>query len=101
MVTAAASLGARLFLPESLSTHVGWTIRKGYDFPDQTLRQLETWGMILSVIPEDSCPSTRGQLKYLDSTFASNASAPMRLECWRPDHAFTIQPRLSNISLQL
>lgn len=71
MVTSTASLGARLFSPKNLSTQVGWTIRKGHDFPAETLRQLETWGMTLSVIQEDKCPSTRGQLKYLDSTFAT------------------------------
>ena len=75
-----ASLGARLFLPKNLSTQVGWTIRTGYDFPQRTLRELETWGMTLSVIQEKGCLSTRGQLKYLDSTFASNASTSTRRE---------------------
>ena len=79
-MTGIASLGARLFLPKNLSTQVGWTIRTGYDFPQQTLRELETWGMTLSVIQEKRCLSTRGQLKYLDSTFASNASTSTRLE---------------------
>lgn len=80
ILTGTASLGARLFLPKTLSTRVGWTIRTGYDFPIRTLRQLETWGITLSVVQEDKCPSTRGQLKYLDSTFASNASTSVRQE---------------------
>lgn len=75
-----ASLGARLFSPKHLSTQVGWTIRKGYDFPAETLRRLNTWGMTLSIIQEDGCPSTRGQLEYIDSTFASNGSTLPRLE---------------------
>lgn len=70
-MTGTASLGARFFLPSSQSTQVGWAIRTGYDFPTQTLRQLESWGMTLSVIQENGCPSTRGQLKYLDQTLAS------------------------------
>lgn len=100
MVTSTASLGARLFCPKHLSSQVGWTIRKGHDFPAETLRQLETWGMTLSVIQEDTCPSTRGQLKYLDSTFASNASTLTRLQRWGSDNRFTIQRSLSNTSLQ-
>ena len=79
-MTSTASLGARLFLPGSLSTQVGWGIRTGYDFPAQTLRQLKTWDMTVLVIEENRCPSTRGQLKYLDSTFASNVSISTRLE---------------------
>ena len=75
-----ASLGARLFSPKHLSSQVGWTIRKGYDFPAENLRQLETWGMTLSIIQEENSPSTRGQLEYLDSTFASNDSTLIRLE---------------------
>lgn len=101
VTTGTATLGARLFFPKTLSTRVGWTIRTGYDFPIQTLRQLETWGITLSVIQENKCPSTRGQLKYLDSTFASNASTSARQECWRSDYAFTIQPNSSNTPLQL
>lgn len=78
MITNTASLGARLLSPKS-STQVGWTIRKGYDFPPEITRQLETWGLTLSIIQENECPSTRGQLKYLDSTLASNPSAFTRL----------------------
>ncbi len=80
MMMATASLGARLFSPKNLSSQVGWTVRKGYDFPIQPLRRLETWGMTLSVIQEDECLSTRGELKYLDSTFASSTSTLTRLE---------------------
>ena len=80
-VTSVASLGARLFSPKNLSPKVGWTIRKGDDFPAEALRQLETWGLTLSVIQEHTSPSTRGQLKYLDSTFASIAFKSTRLEC--------------------
>lgn len=68
-----ASLGARLFCPKKLSTQVGWTIRTGHDFPAETLKQLESWGMTLSVIQESKYPSTRGQLKYLDPTFATKS----------------------------
>lgn len=100
MVTSTASLGARLFCPKNLSTQIGWTIRKGHDFPAETLRQIETWGMTLSVIQEDACLSTRGQLKYLDSTFASNASTLTTLQRWASDNTFTIQRSLSNTSLQ-
>ena len=85
IMTGTASLGARLFSPKSLSTQVGWTIRKGYDFPAQNLKELETWGMILSVLHEEGCPSTRGELKYLDSTLASNVFASTRLERWGSD----------------
>ena len=79
-MTGTASLGARLFLPGSRSTQVGWAIRTGYDFPTQTLRQLESWGMTLSVIQENGCPSTRGQLKYLDQTLASCVSTSSKPE---------------------
>ena len=99
-MTSTASLGARLFCPKNLSTQVGWTIRKGHDFPAQTLRQIETWGMTLSVIQENTCPSTRGQLKYLDSTLASNASTLTRLQRRASDNTFTIQRSLSNTLLQ-
>ena len=80
MITGAASLGARLFAPNDRATQIGWTIRKGYDFPSQSLKQLENWGMTLSVIREDECLSTRGELKYLDSTFASISFKSSRLK---------------------
>ena len=98
-MTGTASLGARLFFAKNLSTQVGWTIRKGYDFPAETFKQLETWGMTLSIIQENERPSTRGQLIYLDSTLASNASLSTGLER-RGDSRFTIQPKSSNTSLQ-
>ena len=79
-MTGTASLGARFFLPGSQSTQVGWAIRTGYDFPTQTLRQLESWGMTLSVIQENGCPSTRGKLKYLDQTLASTVSTSSKPE---------------------
>lgn len=100
MITIAASLGARLFSPKNLSTQVGWTIRKGYDFPPESLTQLETWGLSLSVIQEDTCLSTRGQLKYLDSSFSSNPSAFTRLESLGSDRRNVIQPNPLNTSLQ-
>ena len=100
MITSTASLGARLFSPKNHSTQVAWTIRKGYDFPTEVLRQLETWGMRLSVIQENTCPSTRGQLKYLDPTLASNASTSTRLQHRRSDNRFTIQPNPSSTPLQ-
>ena len=80
LITSTASLGARLLSPGNLSSQVGWTIRKGHDFPPESLKQLETWDLTLSIIHEDRCLSTRGQLNYLDSTLASNASAFTRLE---------------------
>ena len=93
-MTGIASLGARLFLPKNLSTQVGWTIRTGYDFPAQTLRQLGTWGLLLSVIQENTCPSTRGQLKYLDSTFASSTSTSMTIERLASDYMYHFSQRL-------
>ena len=100
MMTSTASLGARLFSPKNQSTQVGWTIRKGHDFPAETLRQLETWGMTLSVIQENGRRSTRGQLKYLDPAFASNASTSTRLQRWGSDNRLIIQPNPSNTPLQ-
>ena len=80
MVTSIATLGARLFSPKKLSAQVGWAIRKGHDFPDETMRQLENWGATLTIIQEETSLSTRSQLKYLDSTLASTASKSARLE---------------------
>ena len=95
-VTSIATLGARLFSPKEHSTQVGWAIRKGHDFPDETMKQLEDWGATLTIIQEDTSLSTRGQLKYLDSTFASTASKSARLERRASDHIPTIQPNPSN-----
>ena len=95
-VTSIATLGARLFSPKEHSPQVGWAIRKGHDFPDETMRQLEDWGATLAIIQEDTSLSTRGQLKYLDSTFASTASKSARLECRASDNTPTVQPNPSN-----
>lgn len=69
-----ASLGARLFSPKYLWTQVGYTVRQGHDFPLQTSRLLETWGITLSIIQEDDRLSTRGELCYLDQSLASKSN---------------------------
>jgi len=68
-----ASLGARLFSPGESSTQIGYTVRQGYDFPPGTSRLLEIWGITLSVIREDDCLSTRGELHYLDPSLSSTS----------------------------
>ena len=95
-VTCIATRGARLFSPKEHSAQVGWAIRKGHDFPDETMKQLENWGATLTIIQEDTSPSTRSQLKYLDSTFASTASKSARLERRASDYVPTVQPNPSN-----
>lgn len=95
-VTSIATLGARLFSPKERSAQVGWAIRKGHDFPDETMKQLEDWGATLAIIQENTSLSTRSQLKYLDSTFASTASKSARLERHASDYIPTVQPNPSN-----
>ena len=95
-VTSIATLGARLFSPKEHSAQVGWAIRKGNDFPDETMGQLEDWGATLTIIQEDTSLSTRCQLNYLDSTFASTASKSARLERRASDYIPTVQPNPPN-----
>lgn len=71
-----ASLGARLCCPKQLSTQAGYTVRQGHDFPLQTSRLLESWGITLSIIQEEDRLSTRGELCYLDQSLDSKSNLP-------------------------
>ena len=95
-VTSIATLGARLFSPKEYSAQVGWAVRKGYDCPDETMRQLENWGATLTIIQEETSLSTRCQFKYLDSTLASTASESARLGRRASDYIPIVQPNPPN-----
>ncbi|KAJ0423931.1 Ribokinase-like protein [Aspergillus carlsbadensis] len=64
-----ATLGARLFLPRPASRSVGWMLHVGYDFPECTRESLEKWDVRLVIDKENEMTSTRGLLKYMDTTF--------------------------------
>lgn len=64
-----ASLGSRLFLPESLSHSLGWMVHVGGDFPESVEDKLRGWNSTLVIQKETDSPSTRGLLEYKDSTF--------------------------------
>ncbi|KAG2415721.1 hypothetical protein HFD88_006912 [Aspergillus terreus] len=64
-----ATLGARLFLPGALSSHIGWMLHIGNDFPKSIQARLESWNTMLRVEKESNKPSTRGLLVYKDTTF--------------------------------
>ncbi|KAL4942739.1 hypothetical protein BDV06DRAFT_191558, partial [Aspergillus oleicola] len=68
-----ATLGARLFLPASLSSSLGLVLRVGNDFPSETSNALESWDATLVVEKETDKPSTRGLLEYKDTTFGPKA----------------------------
>ncbi|KAJ5127686.1 hypothetical protein N7448_008465 [Penicillium atrosanguineum] len=64
-----ATLGARLFLPGSLSPNLGWMIRVGNDFPIPVEEALWSWNPTLVIQKEPGSASTRGLLEYRDTTF--------------------------------
>ena len=65
----AATLGARLFLPQPRSFSLGWMIHIGNDFPMNIRAQLRSWNATLVEAMDPEKPSTRGLLEYKDTTF--------------------------------
>ena len=66
-----ACFGARLFSPGSLSKSIGFTVRRGNDFPLQTLRLLENLNITLQILDEPDHPTSRGDVHYLDSALST------------------------------
>ncbi|KAJ5203882.1 uncharacterized protein N7498_004761 [Penicillium cinerascens] len=64
-----ATLGARLFLPGSLSYSLSWMIHVGDDFPKSVEDELRDWNSTLIIQKESDSLSTRGLLEYKDTTF--------------------------------
>ncbi|CAH0058512.1 unnamed protein product [Clonostachys solani] len=65
-----AALGARAVTAKNESSKVGCIVIAGYDFPDDVLGWIQSWGMNLLVHRETGKTSTRGLLKYHDKNFA-------------------------------
>lgn len=68
-----ATLGARLFLPGSLSHSLGWMTHVGDDFPESVEDKLRGWNLTLVIQKETDSPSTRGLLEYKDTSFGRKA----------------------------
>lgn len=62
-------MGARLFLPPPGSRSLGWMVRAGQDFPESAEKNLNEWDTTLLWEKSPSQSSTRGFLRYEDSTF--------------------------------
>lgn len=69
LIFGTACLGARLFIPPSLSCLIGWLIRTGDDFPRNVKEYIQDWNMLLLEKRMIEHMSTRGKLIYQDTLF--------------------------------
>ncbi|KAF3209598.1 hypothetical protein TWF106_010952 [Orbilia oligospora] len=86
-----STLGARLFCAGENSTSIGWVTRLGSDFPDSILETLKSWNTTLHVIRERPA-TTRGHLRYLDTTLGSKTFRHTQMPLWTlPEHFLDTQ----------